>query len=95
MVSISTAGGEISLELEEYLIGVLAGEMPAVFEMEALKAQAVASRTYVLARGLKVDDTTSSQVYQNQETLKEKWKDSYEQNLKKKKMLFVRHKDKL
>ncbi len=83
MVSISTAGGEISLELEEYLIGVLAGEMPAVFEMEALKAQAVASRTYVLARGLKVDDTTSSQVYQNQDILKEKWKDSYEQNLKK------------
>ena len=34
--------------LEEYIVGVLAGEMPVYFELEALKAQAVASRSYVL-----------------------------------------------
>ncbi len=36
------------LPLETYLIGVLAAEMPAAFPVEALKAQAVAARTYTL-----------------------------------------------
>lgn len=38
------------MELEEYLIGTVAAEMPVIFELEALKAQAVAARTYVLKR---------------------------------------------
>jgi stage II sporulation protein D len=38
------------MPLEEYLVGVVAGEMPAEFHLEALKAQAVASRTYALKR---------------------------------------------
>lgn len=38
------------LELEEYLIGVVAGEMPASFSLEALKAQAVAARTVTVKR---------------------------------------------
>jgi stage II sporulation protein D len=38
------------LPLDEYLIGVVAAEMPAVFDEEALKAQAVAARTYTLKR---------------------------------------------
>ncbi len=38
------------LELEEYIKGVVAAEMPASFETEALKAQAVAARTYTLRR---------------------------------------------
>lgn len=36
------------MELEEYLIGVVLAEMPASFEVEALKAQAVVARTYTL-----------------------------------------------
>ena len=36
--------------LEQYLVGVLAAEMPASFEEEALKAQAVAARTYALKK---------------------------------------------
>lgn len=41
--------GEIQeLGLDEYLYGVLAAEMPANFEMEALKAQAVVARTYTI-----------------------------------------------
>ena len=41
--------GEVrELSLEEYLLGVLAAEMPAGFPEEALKAQAVAARTYTL-----------------------------------------------
>ena len=37
------------VSLHDYLIGVVSGEMPATFEMEALKAQAVAARTYTLS----------------------------------------------
>ncbi len=40
----------MELGLEEYIIGVVAAEAPAAFEMEALKAQAVAARTYALWR---------------------------------------------
>jgi stage II sporulation protein D len=38
------------LPLEEYLVGVVASEMPARFALEALKAQAVAARTYAVHR---------------------------------------------
>lgn len=36
------------LKLDEYLYGVVSAEMPANYEMEALKAQAVVARTYTL-----------------------------------------------
>ncbi|SHJ80850.1 stage II sporulation protein D [Anaerobranca californiensis DSM 14826] len=38
------------MDLEEYIIGVVAGEMPARFDIEALKAQAVIARTYAVTR---------------------------------------------
>ena len=41
------------MALEEYIKGVVAAEMPAEFHIEALKAQAVASRTYAISRILK------------------------------------------
>ncbi len=42
--------GTVSEEdLEDYLLGAVLGEMPADFELEALKAQAVAARTYAMA----------------------------------------------
>ena len=70
--------------LEEYVVGVVAGEMPASFEKEALKAQSVASRTYVLRKILDnvnkeydVIDTVGNQVYLDDEQLKEKWKENY------------------
>ncbi len=36
--------------LEEYLCGVVAAEMPAAYEIEALKAQAVAARSYIISK---------------------------------------------
>lgn len=58
--------------------------MPVSFSLEALKAQAVASRSYVLKKQennkdgtYDVVDTTSNQVYLDDDDLKEKWKDSY------------------
>ncbi|QNU66641.1 stage II sporulation protein D [Ruminiclostridium herbifermentans] len=44
----------VAMKLEEYLIGVLAAEMPASFEIEALKAQAIAARTYALGRATRL-----------------------------------------
>jgi hypothetical protein len=41
----------VEMELEEYLKGVVTAEMPAEFEPEALKAQAVAARTYIKRTG--------------------------------------------
>lgn len=41
-------GAVISMDLDEYLTGVVLGEMPADFELEALKAQSVVARTYTL-----------------------------------------------
>jgi stage II sporulation protein D len=38
------------MDLEEYVLGVLAAEMPSKFDMEALKAQALAARTYTLMK---------------------------------------------
>lgn len=47
----NTKTGETEeMELEEYLKRVVAAEMPAAFHIEALKAQAIAARTYALNR---------------------------------------------
>jgi len=43
-----TEAHESMSDFERYLVGVVAAEMPALFHIEALKAQAVASRTYAL-----------------------------------------------
>lgn len=81
------SNGEIeNIDLETYVMGVVAAEMPISFEEEALKAQSVAARTFVLSRDLKVDDTTNSQVYLDKSQRKERWKenfDTYEKKLKK------------
>ncbi len=45
------ADGKVKIcDLEEYLVGVLAAEMPAEYQLEALKAQAVAARSYILSK---------------------------------------------
>lgn len=49
-ITVRTENGVETTTLAEYLPGVLAGEMPALFEKEALKAQAVAARTFILYR---------------------------------------------
>ncbi len=70
--------------LEEYIVGVVAGEMPVSFHIEALKAQSVAARTYVIKRLIDnsdmdydVVDTVSNQVYLDNNYLKDKWQDEY------------------
>lgn len=75
---------ETNLDLEEYVVGVVAGEMPASFEVEALKAQAIAARSYALS---KIETSTESydlvtditnQVYITTEDMQEKWGEDYD-----------------
>ena len=73
----------IEIDIEDYVRGVLAGEMPISFELEALKAQAVAARTYGLRRinsnnKYDVVDTVMNQVYKDDETLKQTWGNNYD-----------------
>ncbi len=84
-IKLQNENGEITnLDLEEYVIGVVAGEMPASFEPEALKAQAIASRTYAmykksLNQEYDVLATTADQVYLTLEQMQEKWQNDYEE----------------
>lgn len=68
------------IELEEYLVGVVAAEMPASFNSEALKAQAVLARTYALkkiSKGEKLTDTVSTQAYIDKGQMQNKWGNEY------------------
>lgn len=47
-IKLSRAGSSSNVTMKDYLVGVVAAEMPASFGIEALKAQAVASRSYAL-----------------------------------------------
>ena len=79
-----------NVPIEEYIVGVLAGEMPISFEIEALKAQAVASRSYVMKQIEKninnnydVVDTVMNQVYLDKNYLMSVWNESYIDNINK------------
>ena len=76
---------DLSLSLNDYLIGVVGMEMPASFNIEALKAQAVASRTFALSQSLdsEIYTTTMSQSYADNNVLKEKWQDKFDEYYKK------------
>lgn len=73
-------GKIINLELEEYVLGVVGAEMPASFNIEALKAQAILARTYALKsikNGKKLTDTVSTQAYKDNFELQKLWKNDY------------------
>ena len=88
-------GGQIrEISMSDYLIGAVAAEMPAVFEPNALCAQAVALRTYVLRHIMIAppekhqnadvcDDFGCCAAYNDEAALREKWGDNFETNLKK------------
>ncbi len=48
LLSVSVDGETVRMPLEDYVAGAVAAEMPASFPLEALKAQAVAARTYAV-----------------------------------------------
>lgn len=69
-------------ELENYIEGVVAGEMPADFPIEALKAQAVAARTYAYRAKIKdegLDYKSLYQSYLDESEMRKRWGEQYEQ----------------
>lgn len=70
------------MPLEQYVAGVVAGEMPAVYELEALKAQAIAARTYALYKlkneTQQLKATVAHQVFYDGKQRAERWKDEAE-----------------
>ncbi len=83
----------LEMDLGEYLVGVVRAEMPASFQMEALKAQAVAARTYTLYKiqtgGNHGDtaeictDSTCCQAYIAEERARANWGEAAEENERK------------
>lgn len=82
------------LPLEEYIFHVVAAEMPAAYGIEALKAQAIAARTYALVRMEQYDggnkrsceydkadictDSSCCQSFKTVEELKKRWGNDFE-----------------
>lgn len=70
----------VKLELEEYVVGVVAGEMPASFKEETLKAMSVLARTYALKSlkyNKKLTDDVRTQTYKSIDEMKNMWKDDF------------------
>lgn len=93
-VSVFRTGPEMieEVDFEDYIIGVVASEMLPSFSMEALKAQALAARTYIIKHllnptemnvpnGAMVTDTVMHQVFRNDEDLREFYGKDYEWNM--------------
>lgn len=81
----------VETEFEEYIKGVVGAEMPALFPEEALKAQAVAARTYAVR---KMEESKAAgntdevpyeigQAYMTKEELKERWGTKFNEYYKK------------
>lgn len=78
------------IELDEYLYGVVSAEMPASFEQEALKAQAVVARTYTIYKiqnnsgkhgeASICDDSTCCQAWISKEDRFSKWEEASRQS---------------
>ncbi|MBQ6118202.1 MAG: stage II sporulation protein D [Clostridia bacterium] len=88
----SGSGKTVEMPLRTYLIGVVAAEMPVSFAHDALCAQALASLTYTLYQqrhpkqelaeeAQLSDDPASYQAYWDEEEMRERWDDDYDENL--------------
>lgn len=84
---ITVNGVDEPFQLEAYVRGVVAAEMPATFHEEALKAQAIAARTYALRtteKGKKpIAADVSAQVFYTEAERKKNWGKEFKKNEKK------------
>lgn len=83
-LTVSADGKVTEMSAEDYVYGAVCAEMPASFHKEALKAQAVASYTYVKWLTENADNPTDisdnpeiHQAFITEEELREKWGNSY------------------
>ena len=82
-LSVLTEDGPVSMTMAEYLPYAVAAEMPVSFGGEALKAQAVAARTYVLASGRHTDadictDSGCCLAFRTEDELRALWGADYD-----------------
>lgn len=86
-INVNHNGNIISMDMEEYLINVVAGEVYPTFLKEAVKAQAVAARTYLLYKmenggcaggGDICTMSTHCQAYKTNEDMVNSWGEDYE-----------------
>ena len=74
--------------LDDYLVNVVSAEMPASYEMEALKAQAVVARTYTIYKAQEkkhenadiCDDSSCCQAWISKEDRLAKWEENQREN---------------
>jgi len=84
LVYIDDNANEVKINFEDYIIGVVAAEMPALFHHEALKAQSIVSRTYALQK-INLEKINSeknyieniSQAFLTIEEMKKLWGDDF------------------
>ncbi|WP_249869307.1 stage II sporulation protein D [Oceanobacillus saliphilus] len=87
----STVDTVEDIPLETYVAGVVASEMPTEFELEALKAQALAARTFTVnhllhgnqAANYDLTDTVQHQVYKSDHELQQEWGSAYTEKMSK------------
>lgn len=89
-IKMSDSGEIKDIPADEYVCGVVAAEMPADYEPEALKAQAVAAYTFACYRKAKsktdydlTDEPKTDQCYITEQQAREKWKDSADEYINK------------
>lgn len=81
IVKLNYNNNESEIPLDKYVINVLSCEMPALFFEEALKAGAVAIRTFYIYKYNNNNNYVASvidQCYLSDEELKDKWKDKFD-----------------
>lgn len=76
----------VELSLDDYIKGVLVGEMPVTYDIEALKAQAVVARTYTMHKLLystnthenadMCDNVNHCQAYKSRQYAMDSWEDN-------------------
>ena len=78
------SGEIVEMSWEDYLFSVVAAEMPALYETEALKAQAVAAYTYALYKAEQsdkdydiTDDSKTDQAFITVEEAKTRWQENF------------------
>lgn len=79
-IKMSADGSIVTLSRDDYIFGVVAAEMPALYETEALKAQAVAAYSYACRKKTAAsdeydltDNPKTHQCYISRETARERW----------------------
>lgn len=81
LIAVSYNGDNLKMTIDDYVIHVLACEMPASFNVEALKAGAVAARTFYLYKinhNSSYVANTTDQCFNSIEEMKKKWNDDYD-----------------